>query len=159
MPVHWVGSMISPAENFDGAPVLSRIEASRYRPSKKLLDHVAGVIRSKPEFVLLDEQKLIFDRIKKALSRPSREPGESVSPSSQMAQGPVSEWAATRGFGFSIDGKSQAMALEGNVRGKPWRLQLGAPSRQYIRGEEIRARGELGIDEDMAVLAALSETL
>jgi hypothetical protein len=94
----------------------------------------------------------MFDRIKKALSKSSREPGESVSPSSQMAQGPVSEWAATRGFGFTVDDKGQGVAVEGHIRGKPWRLQLGTPSREYIRGEEIRARGELGINEDIAVL-------
>ena len=33
-----------------------------------------------------------------------------------------------------------------------WRLQLGRPTRDYIRGEELRARAELGIDDDVAVL-------
>ena len=47
----------------NGRPVLDRVEQSRYRPSKKLLDHVAEVIRTEPAFVLLDEQKVVFDRI------------------------------------------------------------------------------------------------
>lgn len=47
----------------NGAPVLERIENSRFRPSKKLLEHVADVIRTEPAFILLDEQKVVFDRI------------------------------------------------------------------------------------------------
>jgi hypothetical protein len=90
----------------------------------------------------------MFDRIKKAFTRDSKpEP-----PSSLLAAGPVSEWAATRGFGFSVDGTGENIALEGKVGGHPWRLQLGKPTRNYIFGEEVRARAELGIDEDVAVL-------
>lgn len=94
----------------------------------------------------------MFDRLKKAFSRDAKDKGDSVAPNSQLAHGPVSEWAATRGFGFSVDGSGHGVALEGKVRGKPWRLQLGSPSRQYIRGEEVRARAELGFNEDIAVL-------
>ena len=44
----------------------------------------------------------MFDRLKKAFSRDAREKGEAeAAPSSQLAH-PVSEWAATRGFGFSF---------------------------------------------------------
>lgn len=94
----------------------------------------------------------MFDRIKKAFSRDAKEPGASVAPNSQLAHGPVSEWAATQGFGFSVDSTGHGVTLEGEVSGKPWRLQLGSPSRQYIRGEEVRARAVLGINEDVAVL-------
>jgi hypothetical protein len=91
----------------------------------------------------------MFDRIKKAFSKG---PKEVEGPSSQLAHGPVSEWAGTQGFGFSIDGDGRGMALEGKVGGRPWRLQVGRPSRNYIRGEEVRARAELGLDQDIAVL-------
>jgi DUF2075 family protein len=47
----------------DGVEVLRRIEQSKYRPSKKLMDHVAQVIRGKREYVLLDDQRIVFDRI------------------------------------------------------------------------------------------------
>jgi uncharacterized protein len=50
-------------EKGKGRPVLERVEQSRYRPSKKLLEHVAEVIKKEPAFVLLDEQKVVFDRI------------------------------------------------------------------------------------------------
>jgi hypothetical protein len=99
----------------------------------------------------------MFDRIKKAFSSqdkggPESQVGNSQGPSSQMLHGPVSEWAGTQGFAFSADGSGKGIALEGQVSGKPWRLQLGKPSRNYIFGEEVRARGELGIQDDVAIL-------
>lgn len=50
-------------EKGDGLPVLQRIEQSRFRPSKRLLDHVAAVINREPRFVLLDEQQVVYSRI------------------------------------------------------------------------------------------------
>ncbi|AEG93305.1 Conserved hypothetical protein [Ramlibacter tataouinensis TTB310] len=57
--------------------------------------------------------------------------------------------AFTQGSG---PGSGSGFALKGYVGGKPWRLELGRPSRDYIHGQELRARAELGIDEDAAVL-------
>jgi hypothetical protein len=92
----------------------------------------------------------MFDRIKKAFFREASEPQEATP--SQLAHGPVSEWAGTQGFAFSVDGAGQGIVLDGKLGGKPWRLQLGRPTRNYIFGQEVRARGELGIPEDVAVL-------
>ena len=47
----------------DAGSVTARVEESKYRPSKKLLDHVAKVIRGKPEYILLDEQLVVFDQV------------------------------------------------------------------------------------------------
>ncbi|AWV07668.1 DNA/RNA helicase domain-containing protein [Marilutibacter maris] len=47
----------------DGERVLSRIAESRYRPAKKLLANVSKVINEEPEFVLLDEQQVVFSQI------------------------------------------------------------------------------------------------
>ncbi len=93
----------------------------------------------------------MFERIKKALSRQAQEPRESLAPSSQLAHGAASEWAATQGFGFHVD-KRHTMSLDGKVGGKAWKLQVGNPSRAYIRGEELRARAELGVHDDVAIL-------
>ena len=68
----------------------------------------------------------MFDRIKKAFSRASREDDkETIGPPSQMAGGAMSEWASTRGFGFSTSDNSGALGLEGKIRGKRWRMELG----------------------------------
>lgn len=92
----------------------------------------------------------MFERIKKAFSKGVNQPTEEAP--SQMSHAPVSEWAGTQGFAFAVDGNGQGVALEGKISGRPWRLQLGRPTRNYIVGQEVRARAELGIPEDVAVL-------
>lgn len=101
----------------------------------------------------------MFDRIKKAFSRaPRDEAKDTQGPALHMTNDAVSEWAATQGFGFSTIGTSGTLALEGRIGGKRWRMELGRPTRNFIRGEELRGRAELGIDEDAAVLV-LNRTL
>lgn len=45
-----------------GMQILEQIESAEIRPSKKLLEHVAAVVNGEPRFVLLDEQKVVFER-------------------------------------------------------------------------------------------------
>lgn len=40
----------------------------------------------------------------------------------------------------------------GAVGNKPWKIERGPSSRDYIRGEELRGRAELKINDDAAVL-------
>jgi len=47
----------------DGLKVLKRVEESKYRPSKKLMNHVGNIIKGKDEYVLLDEQLVVYDKI------------------------------------------------------------------------------------------------
>ncbi len=47
----------------EGEVVLSRIEEGKYRPSKKLMEHVSNVIKNKSEYILLDEQLIVYDKI------------------------------------------------------------------------------------------------
>src|SRR5271167_4033840 len=53
----------------DGGSVAAKVEQSKYRPSKKLLDHVARLIKGKPEYVLLDEQLVVYDKVVEAAKR------------------------------------------------------------------------------------------
>ena len=46
-----------------GLEILQRVQGSRYRPSKKLMDHVGRVIKGQSDYVLLDEQLLVYDKI------------------------------------------------------------------------------------------------
>ena len=50
--------------NGNGRPVLQRVEESRFRPSRKLMTHVAETINSRSPWVLLDEQLVVFERIR-----------------------------------------------------------------------------------------------
>lgn len=47
----------------NGIDVLKRVEQSKYRPSKKLMDHVGNMIKGKSEYILLDEQLVVYDAV------------------------------------------------------------------------------------------------
>lgn len=47
----------------NGIDILRRIEQGKHRPSKKLMDHVAKVIKGEPCYVLLDEQLVVYDKV------------------------------------------------------------------------------------------------
>jgi hypothetical protein len=97
----------------------------------------------------------MFERIRKVFSKEganNRASEETQLPVMRAGDEAVSEWAATQGFGFSADPTGHGLALEGKLRGKRWRMELGRPAREFIRGKELRARAQLGIDEDVAVL-------
>jgi uncharacterized protein len=47
----------------DGLEVLRRVEESKYRPSRKLMEHVGYVIKGHSEYVLLDDQLIVYDKI------------------------------------------------------------------------------------------------
>jgi hypothetical protein len=55
--------LILKLERGEGIDFLRRIEKSKYRPSKKLMDHVGNIIKGKSEYVLLDEQQIVYDKV------------------------------------------------------------------------------------------------
>lgn len=94
----------------------------------------------------------MFDRIKKAFSSPPNGPAPVKQAQANAQLAPVSEWASTQGFSFTSQGSGQGFSIEGKVAGKPWRMEVGRPSRKYIQGEELRARAELGTSEEVSVM-------
>jgi hypothetical protein len=102
----------------------------------------------------------MFDRIKKAFQRDPKERSGSVP--SRHSHAPVSEWAASRGMTLSGGALGSAVTMQGKVGGRSWRMELGRPTRDYISGEELRARAELGVSDDvgaMIINRPLKETL
>jgi len=61
----------------DKAETLFRIENGRIRPSKSLADGLAGLLRGNPEFVLVDDQKLVYETAM-AHARKVRDKGKRV---------------------------------------------------------------------------------
>jgi len=55
--------LVTRLEKGEGTEVLKRVEASKYRPSKKLMDHVKRMIQGNPVYVLLDDQQVVYDKI------------------------------------------------------------------------------------------------
>jgi hypothetical protein len=92
----------------------------------------------------------MFDRLKKAFQRDPRE--RSDAPHSQHPLDPVSEWAASRNMTFSNVGLRNGVSMQGKVGGKTWRLELGKPTRDFIGGEELRARADLGLVDDVGAM-------
>lgn len=62
----------------DGMPVLNRIQNSKYRASKKLLQHVSAMIKSHPVYTLLDEQLVVYDEVFAAARRSGAKTGKTV---------------------------------------------------------------------------------
>jgi hypothetical protein len=109
----------------------------------------------------------MFKSLKNALGMgKEKEKDESAttrSPSSYMAGqggsgsqlGKVSEWATLQGLAYTERGKGYSM--DGKLHGKPWKIEQGKPSRDFIKGIELRARGEMGVNEDVAVMIMTRE--
>jgi DUF2075 family protein len=55
--------LVGKLERGEGIDVLRRVEESKYRPSKKLMDHVGNMIKGKSEYILLDEQLVVYDAV------------------------------------------------------------------------------------------------
>ena len=51
-----------------GRAVLDQVEQSQLRPSRKLMDHVAETINSKRPWELLDEQLVVFEKVRSAVA-------------------------------------------------------------------------------------------
>ena len=51
-----------------GEKVLTRIEQSKYRPSRKLMEYVASTIAGRSQWILLDEQYVVFEKIRAAVA-------------------------------------------------------------------------------------------
>ena len=94
----------------------------------------------------------MFDRLRKAFSRESRPAAEKRDASGASTLAPVSQWATSQGLAFATPPHGGGFLLEGQVAGKPLRLEVGRTSRKYIQGEELRGRAELGIDPDVLVV-------
>ncbi|MBE7368112.1 hypothetical protein IM787_11090 [Ramlibacter sp. HM2] len=53
---------------------------------------------------------------------------------------------------FSSGPLGHTVSMQGKVGGRSWRMELGRPTRDYIAGEELRARAELGVQDDVGAM-------
>lgn len=88
----------------------------------------------------------MFERLKKVFSQADAH--DSKAPAGDA----VSEWAGTQGFAYTGVGTGQGFALTGKVGGKAWKLERGKSTRDYIHGEELRARAEMRLSDDVSIL-------
>lgn len=100
----------------------------------------------------------MFEKLKNALglgdSRKTKVAGVAAQPNAQpVPPGELSQWASTQGLNFSkrSDGRG-GYQLDGMVGDRPWKIEQGKSSRDFIKGLELRARAELGIRESVSVM-------
>jgi hypothetical protein len=84
----------------------------------------------------------MLDAFKRLISRPPPGPDWSE----------VSEWAKRNKLAFKRESEGTGFALVGGMESKPWRLEWGAPQRNYIEGNELRLRMELGLSPNLQML-------
>ena len=94
----------------------------------------------------------MFDRIKKVFGASADNFQERTVAASDAVSDAMSVWARAQGLTYNPLGEGKGFLMTGRVGNKLWQLERGNSSRTYIYGEELRARAELKVDEDVAVL-------
>lgn len=64
----------------------------------------------------------------------------------------LAQWAEGQGWALAFQGEPAQYQLSGSVAGQPWRMESGAPTRDYILGTELRARTDAHVAHDVAVM-------
>lgn len=88
----------------------------------------------------------MFDRLRKAFSQAQSRPKP------PGAANAVSEWAGMQGFSYTDVNDGNGFSLTGKIGNKAWKLERGRASRDYIHSEELRARAELKLNDDVSIL-------
>ena len=104
-----------------GIPLLESVINGKYRPHKKLLSHTAKMIKGEPTYVLLDEQKVVFNSVLAAVAEAHRTKDKAVflvrggpgTGKSVLAINLVAELAEA---GYSVLHATGSRAFTGNVR-------------------------------------------
>lgn len=64
--------------NGQGVEILKKVEEGKYKPTKKLMNHVSNIIKGIPEYILLDEQQIVYDKVFVAAEEACREEKKKV---------------------------------------------------------------------------------
>lgn len=100
----------------------------------------------------------MFERLRNLANRMTGSASDlSVATATQLSQ-----WAKGQGWSFAFQGDPAQFHLGGLVAGQPWRMESGAPARDYIHGTELRARADLHVVPEVALMVisrALKEEL
>lgn len=101
---------------------------------------------------MFNRHTLMMDRLKKVLM------------GDQMAVEPdsVSHWAQLQGLSYDSSKDRRNFSLAGVIAGKPWKMECGPPTRDFIKSKELLGRASLYIPDNVSVLLmnrSLKETL
>jgi len=77
---------------------------------------------------------------------------------SKEAQAAAEKLAKARKLIFAPRPEQRGYTLDGQIQGKPYKIERGSPSREYVQGVELRARCDLGVSPN-AVLMVVNRHL
>lgn len=91
----------------------------------------------------------MFDRFKKIGAGGDKGQRQ---PESAAAANAVSIWAVEQGFTYRLPAGGEGFCLSGSADGKPWKIERSVASRDFMQGDELRARAELNVLGGAAVV-------
>lgn len=94
----------------------------------------------------------LLDRLKKVLM------GDQMA----VERDSVSHWAELQGLSYNGAKDRRSFSVDGVTAGRPWKMECGAPTRDFIKSKELLASASLHIPEGVSVLLmnrSLKETL
>jgi hypothetical protein len=91
----------------------------------------------------------MFDRFKKFGTGGDRSLSQSEKSANVDA---VFRWAVEQGFTYSLPAGGEGFCLSGRADGKPWKIEQSVASRDFMQGDELRARAELRVLGGAAVI-------
>jgi len=104
-----------------GDGVLAKVLQSRYRPSKKLLTHTAQMVKGQSQFVLLDEQLVVFNSVVSTVKEAFHGKGKVVflvqgGPGTGKSVVALNLMGALAGHGYNAQHATGSKAFTGNIR-------------------------------------------
>jgi hypothetical protein len=91
----------------------------------------------------------MFDRLKKSLSKDAPPPVLTGTP---RVHDEMVAWGLAQGLNDAAPKDGKGFAMTGTTSSRPWTLECGRSSRDYIRGDELRAKADLKVNDDAVVL-------
>jgi hypothetical protein len=64
----------------------------------------------------------------------------------------LAQWAAAQGWALAFQGEPAQFQVGGVVVGQSWRIESGLPTRDYVQGAELRARADMRIAPEIAIM-------
>lgn len=91
----------------------------------------------------------MFDRFKKFGAGGYKSQNQ---PDTAASADAVFRWAFEQGFVYDVPAGGEGFCLSGSTDGKPWKIERSVASRDFMQGDEIRARAELKVLGGAAVI-------
>ncbi len=102
----------------------------------------------------------MFERLKKIFSTAPHGASSPISALTQQDSQLLADWARQQGFAYADQPMQDAkgnpagkgFVVKGRTQGKPWQMECGLPNRDFIQGQELRGRCELGVLDSVSVV-------